>query len=170
MMEMMFKTVWKRIPGAVLSLAVLLSFGACSELSSLRPAGARSSGASRGERGPVDGRFHPAEGGLDEVRIQLLEAVITRDREAISRLLTPDFLWREDESPLEESPFSFWDRHQLWGELQKLIGAKVAKVELIRIAPREAMNPNYLGGRLAWRQVGGEWRLASYFPGLIPLR
>lgn len=107
--------------------------------------------------------FVKSEASLDEVRIRLLEGVLTNDRAVIQVLLTPDFAWREDESPLQETPFQFWDRHKLWGELQHLLGAKVAKEGRLAISPKGSDRPGFRGSRLAWRQVGGEWRLAYFY-------
>ncbi|MEK0446061.1 MAG: hypothetical protein RLZZ399_1382 [Verrucomicrobiota bacterium] len=113
--------------------------------------------------------FAKAEESLDFSRVRLLEGVITRDWAAVAQLLTPDFTWREDEAPLEETPADYWDRHKLWGELERLIREPVAKLERMRVAPKAAVDPGYTGARLAWRKVGDEWRLAYFYAGADPL-
>lgn len=109
--------------------------------------------------------FSSAQRDLDEVRVRLLEAVLIRDKGAIQPLLTPDFSWREDEMPLEETPFDFWERHRLWESLSKLVKGKTVRMGGRYVAPFEARDAKYSGPKLAWRRVGEEWRLAYFLPG-----
>ncbi|MEI6712447.1 MAG: hypothetical protein WCO60_01755 [Verrucomicrobiota bacterium] len=102
---------------------------------------------------------------LEIVKIRFLEGVLTHDRVALAKFLTPDFSWREDESPMQETPFDFWERHKLWGELQKLAGERVVKSGNMMVSPKAASRPEFNGSRLGWRQVGGEWRLAYFYAG-----
>lgn len=120
------------------------------------------------ERGSGGDRFVAADRGLDEVRIRVLEGIIMQDREVLQTLLTPDFVWREDEAPMEETPFEFWDRHKLWGELQRLVRGRTTKRDRLYVAPKEAGGSGYRGPHVVWRKVGAEWRLASFFPGSEP--
>ena len=114
------------------------------------------------QKGP---NFTKAEEALDVIRIRLMEGIITHDKNAISQLLTPDFQWREDEAPIRETPFEYWDRHKLWGDLQRLAGASVVRQERLVLSPKGADKPDFKGARLAWRQVGGEWRLSYFYAG-----
>ena len=107
--------------------------------------------------------FVKSEESLDNVRLRFTECILARDRVGIQNLLTPDFVWREDETPLQETPFEFWDRHKLWGELQRLLGVPVVKLERLAISPKGSDRAGFRGSRLAWRQVGGEWRLAYFY-------
>jgi hypothetical protein len=109
--------------------------------------------------------FVSAKADLDESRVRLLEAVLTRDKEAIGPLLTPDFSWREDEMPLEETPFDFWDRHRLWEPLSRLLKMKTVRFGAYYVAPEQAKDPAYGGPKVGWRLVGTEWRLAAFHPG-----
>ena len=102
---------------------------------------------------------------LESARLQLLEATITHDETAIQPLLAPDFAWREDDAPLTETAFNFWDRQKLWGVLHDLLEEKLASKGDIKVAPRKALSENYSGPRLAWRKVGSEWRLAYFYAG-----
>lgn len=102
---------------------------------------------------------------LDSSRLQLLEATITHDESAIQPLLAPDFSWREDEAPLTETAFDFWNRQKLWGILHELLGEPTANKGDLKVAPRKALNENYSGPRLAWRKVGTEWKLAYFHAG-----
>ncbi len=105
---------------------------------------------------------------LDSARLQLLEATITHDETAIQPLLAPDFTWREDDAPLTETAFSFWDRQKLWGVLHDLLEEKLSTKGDIKVAPRKATNESYTGPRLAWRKVGSEWKLAYFYAGTTP--
>jgi hypothetical protein len=105
---------------------------------------------------------------LDSARLQLLEATITRDEGAIQPILAPDFTWREDDAPLTETAFSFWDRQRLWAILHDLLKQPMATKGEMRVAPRNALSSDYAGPRLAWRKIGDEWRLAYFYAGTNP--
>jgi hypothetical protein len=102
---------------------------------------------------------------LEAARVQLLEATITRDQSVIQPLLAPDFAWREDVPPLDEEPYDFWNRYKLWGNLQEALKERPVRRDSVWVAPRGALRETYKGGRIAWRRVGAEWRLAYYYPG-----
>jgi hypothetical protein len=106
---------------------------------------------------------------LEASRLQLLEATITHDESAIQPLLAPDFTWREDDAPLTETAFDFWNRQKLWGVLHDLLEVKTASKGEMKVAPRQAVSENYSGPRLAWRKVGNEWKLAYFFAGSTPV-
>ena len=102
---------------------------------------------------------------LEAARVQLLEGAITRDQSVIQPILAPDFAWREDIAPLEEEPYDFWNRYKLWGTLQEALKDRPARRDGVWISPRSALRESYKGGRVAWRKVGAEWRLAYFYPG-----
>jgi hypothetical protein len=109
---------------------------------------------------------------LEAARLQLLEATITHDESVIQPLLAPDFTWREDDAPLTETPFDFWNRQKLWGVLHDLLKEQMASQGDMKVAPRKAASKSdlagYPGPRLAWRKVGNEWKLAYFYAGLSP--
>jgi hypothetical protein len=107
-------------------------------------------------------------GALESSNLRLMEASITKDQAVVQSLLAPDFTWREDEAPLQETPFEFWNRHNLWVPLNKLLNQKTFDQGAMKIAPREAKSASYKGPRLAWRKVGDEWRLAYFYAGSAP--
>jgi hypothetical protein len=108
------------------------------------------------------------KGALESSNLRLMEASITKDQAVVQSLLAPDFTWREDEAPLQETPFEFWNRHNLWVPLNKLLNQKTFDQGAMKIAPREAKSASYKGPRLAWRKVGDEWRLAYFYAGSAP--
>ena len=91
-----------------------------------------------------------------------MEGAITRDQSAIQSVLAPDFTWREDRAPLDEEPYDFWTRHKLWQELGKTVREQVVQKNGMMLAPPKAVSEGYKGPRLAWRKVGGEWKLAYF--------
>ena len=105
---------------------------------------------------------------LESVRLQLMDATITRDDIAIQALLAPDFAWREDDAPLSETAFLFWDRQRLWGVLHELLKEPTAAKGDMKVAPKKSLRDSYTGPRLAWRKVGDEWRLAYFYAGTLP--
>ena len=105
---------------------------------------------------------------FESANLRMMEASITRDQEVIQPMLAPDFNWREDDAPLTETPFEFWNRQNLWGTLNKLLNQTSFDSAGLKIAPRDAKNASYTGPRLAWRKVGDEWRLAYFYAGSNP--
>lgn len=108
----------------------------------------------------------PTDPALESARVKLMEGAITRDHSLIQPLLAPDFTWREDNAPLDEEPFDFWSRHHLWQEFGAVVKLEPVPWGGLMVAPIASRRDNYSGPRLAWRKVGGDWKLA-YFYGSI---
>ena len=108
----------------------------------------------------------PVDPALESARVKLMEGTITRDHSLIQPILAPDFAWREDNAPLDEEPYDFWNRHHLWQELGAVIKLEPVPKDGMMIAPSNSKRADYSGPRVAWRKVGGEWKLA-YFYGSI---
>jgi hypothetical protein len=108
----------------------------------------------------------PADPALESARVRLTEGTITRDHSLIQPILAPDFAWREDNAPLDEEPYDFWNRHHLWQELGAVIKLDPVPKDGLMVAPIDSKRAGYSGPRVAWRKVGGEWKLA-YFYGSI---
>ena len=103
---------------------------------------------------------------LEATRVKLMEGAITRDQSVIQPRLAPDFAWREDDAPLDEEPYDFWNRHKLWPRLSVLLQEKLVLQNGLLKAPRASLSENYKGPRLAWRKVGEDWRLAYFLAGV----
>jgi len=52
---------------------------------------------------------------------RLRTAVQSRDVAVLSSMMAPDFGYRWDAPGEGETPFSFWDKNNLWGELASLL-------------------------------------------------
>jgi hypothetical protein len=113
---------------------------------------------------------HPSDAALDAARVKLMEGAITRDQAVIQPLLAPDFVWREDKAPLEEEPYDFWSRHRLWQEFGGVLKQPLVRKNELMIAPKNSLGEGYVGPRVAWRKVGGEWKLAYFLPAPAPAR
>lgn len=103
---------------------------------------------------------------LEAARVKMMEGAITRDQSVIQPLLAPDFMWREDHAPVDEEPYDFWSRHRLWPELGAVLRQPLVPRDGLMIAPKDSLRAGYVGSRVAWRKVGGEWRLAYFYASL----
>ncbi len=96
-------------------------------------------------------------------------AVQKKDRQMLASMMTQDFGWRWDDAPQGESPFDYWDKRKLWGELGEILRKGFEPNELYMVAPPEVMtNPSYAGYRAGMRLVGGSWRFAYFVPAPPP--
>jgi hypothetical protein len=95
-----------------------------------------------------------------------MEGAITRDQSVIQPILAPDFTWREDDAPLDEEPYDFWTRHRLWQEFGAVLRQQPVMKGPLMIAPKDSLAEGYKGPRVAWRKVGGEWKLAYFYASL----
>jgi len=110
------------------------------------------------------------ESSLEAARVKLMEGAITRDQAVIQPLLAPDFTWREDKAPLEEEPYDFWSRHRLWQEFGGVLRRPLVRKGDMMVAPKESLREGYIGPKIAWRKVGGEWKLAYFYPAPVGSR
>jgi hypothetical protein len=96
---------------------------------------------------------------------RLREAVARRDKAMLSTLLTPDFGYRWDATPPGETAFSYWDKHNLWPELEAILRENFAPKDLYMVAPPAAVDdPNYNGWRAGMRLMRGSWKFAYFVP------
>ena len=94
----------------------------------------------------------------------MMEGAITRDQAVIKSVLAPDFAWREDKAPADEEPYDFWNRHRLWQELGSVLKENPVRRDEFMLAPKAAARKGYTGPRVAWKKVGGDWKLAYFYP------
>ena len=96
---------------------------------------------------------------------RLQTAVAKRDIEVLSALMAPGFGYRWDKAPEGETPFMYWDQHNLWVELHNLLKTKWVPYESFMVVPPElAVNDNYHGYRAGVRMINGAWRFAYFVP------
>lgn len=93
-------------------------------------------------------------------------AVAKKDRAMILSMMTSDFGYRWDNPPPGEQPFDYWDKHNLWGELNNLLRQPFVPNDRYLVAPPQVtLDPNYRGYRVGMRTVRGAWRFAYFVPG-----
>jgi hypothetical protein len=96
---------------------------------------------------------------------RLRKAVEVRDKITLASMFAPDFGYRWDRGPEGETPFAYWDRNNLWGELSALLRQRWTPHEAFMVAPPEfAQNGNYQGFRAGLTMVNGSWRFAYFVP------
>jgi hypothetical protein len=129
------------------------------------------SGCPMSDKKPAKGKTKPAEPTTDnsgDVNFQsvvgrLREAVRRRDTAMLASMMAQDFGYRWDNPPEGETPFAYWDRLNLWGELAAVLRERwVPHDGFMVVPPQFAANPEYNGYRAGLKQVDGNWRLAYF--------
>jgi len=94
---------------------------------------------------------------------RLRKAVETRDKPALASMMAPDFGYRWDKGPEGETPFAYWDRNKLWGELAALMRERWTPHEAFMVVPPQfAQSEDYSGYRAGLTMVNGSWRFAYF--------
>jgi hypothetical protein len=97
---------------------------------------------------------------------RLRTAVAHKDRREIAQMMAPSFGYRWDEAPAGETPFDYWDKNNLWPELEALLTQRFVPHESYMVSPPQfATDPNYRNFRVGVRQFSGSWRLAYFVTG-----
>lgn len=100
---------------------------------------------------------------FEAFRGRLFKAVAARDKAMLASMMAPDFGYRWDKGPDGETPFAYWDRYKLWGELEGVIKQRFVPHDAFMVAPPQfAVSPNYAGYRAGLTQVNGSWRFAYF--------
>lgn len=88
-----------------------------------------------------------------------------RDTAMLVSMMTQDFGYRWDDAPAGETPFDYWDRNRVWGQLASVLREQWVPHEGFMVAPPQfATDPGYGGYRAGLRQVDGSWRFAYFVP------
>jgi hypothetical protein len=94
---------------------------------------------------------------------RLRKAVELRDKAMLASMMAPDFGYRWDKGPEGETPFAFWDRNKLWGELAALLRERWTPHDAFMVVPPQfAQSDNYPGYRAGMTMVNGSWRFAYF--------
>lgn len=97
-------------------------------------------------------------------------AVAKHDRVTLSSMMTSDFGYRWDPGMAGETCFDYWDEHNLWSELEKILNERFVPNENFMVAPPQFVESNlYTGYRVGLRLVNGGWRFAYFIGGQDPL-
>src|SRR3954468_13866260 len=62
-------------------------------------------------------------------------AVAQKDRRELSEMMAPGFGYRWDEPPAGETPFDYWDKNNLWPQLEALLSMRFVPHESYMVSP-----------------------------------
>jgi hypothetical protein len=92
-------------------------------------------------------------------------AVAKHDRAMLASMMTSDFGYRWDTPPAGETPFSYWDQQNTWGDLQEVLKKSFVPNGNYMVAPPQVVtDKNYAGFRVGLRTQGGSWKFAYFVP------
>ena len=122
------------------------------------------------DRSPVAKPESPAKEESGDVAFQsfvsrLREAVAAHDLPTLASMMASDFGHRWDTAPQGESPFDYWDKNNLWPELQTVLSTRWTPHDGFMVAPPQMIHdPNYPGFRAGVVMVDGSWRFSYFVP------
>ena len=93
-------------------------------------------------------------------------AVANKDQTTITSMMTADFGYRWDTSPVGDNVFTYWDLNESWPILSKLLRDKFVLHNGYMVAPAEvSTDPSFHGFRAGMRMLNGSWKFAYFVPG-----
>lgn len=96
---------------------------------------------------------------------RLRTAVGKRDLAELVPMMAADFGYRWDAAPEGETPFAYWDRNNLWGELASLLKENWVPYDGFMVVPPQfAVSPEFGGYRAGLKMVNGSWKFAYFVP------
>ena len=107
---------------------------------------------------------------FQSVLTRLREAVAKHDVPMVASLMTPDFGYLMDPIPGDagsgEGVFRYWDKNNLWPELNLILKEKFVPFGNYMVAPPQfATDPGYTGYRAGIMNQKGSWRFAYFVTG-----
>lgn len=101
---------------------------------------------------------------------RLRAAVARHDRATISALMNTDFGYRWDPAMAGETCFDYWDEHNTWPELARILNERFQPSGVYMVAPPQFVSEeSYTGFRAGMQVVNGGWRFAYFIGGQDPL-
>lgn len=94
-------------------------------------------------------------------------AIAARDLETMASMMAPDFLWRLQPEGSGDGVFAYWDKNNLWPELNAVMRQKFWPDGRVMISPREFLttktsNKPYTGYRAGITVVNGGWKFVFF--------
>lgn len=90
-------------------------------------------------------------------------AVRAKDMAMIASLMTPDFGFRLEPPGEGDGVFAFWDKNNVWPELNLVLKEKFIPNGVYMVAPGEfVIGQSYRGYRAGMRLEEGGWRFAYF--------
>ena len=107
---------------------------------------------------------------FQSVLARLREAVARHDVPMVASLMTPDFGYLMDPIPGDtgsgDGVFKYWDKNNLWPELNLIIREKFVPFGNYMVAPSQfATDPSYTGYRAGIMNLNGSWKFAYFVTG-----
>ncbi len=96
---------------------------------------------------------------------RLRKAAARHDMQTLASMMTPNFGYSWEPGGEGEGVFAYWDRNNLWPELNLILKEKFVPSGNFMVAPKEVTyDPNYKGYRAGLQRVNGSWRFAYFVP------
>ncbi len=103
------------------------------------------------------------EGSFQATLARLRKAVAAHELQTISSMMTSNFGYSLSPVMEGEGVFSYWDKHQLWPQLQAVLNQSFAQKNDFMVAPPEfAVDPKFNGFRAGFTMVNGTWKFAYF--------
>ena len=100
---------------------------------------------------------------------QLRIAVQKKDFQMLAQLMAPDFGYRWDNAPPDETVFSYWEANNIWPQLDEVLKQQfVPNGDFMVAPPAFGADPDYPGYRAGMKQIGGSWKFAYFVPAPPP--
>jgi hypothetical protein len=94
---------------------------------------------------------------------QLKVAIARRDKDMLGSMMPPNFGYRWDDGPPGEDAFVYWDKNNLWPELQALMNERWVPYDGYMVVPPQlAQDSEYRGYRAGVQQMNGSWKFAYF--------
>lgn len=95
-------------------------------------------------------------------------AVQAKDMQTIASMMTPDFGYRLEPPGEGDGVFAYWDKNNVWPELNRVLRERFSSLDAYMVAPPEFVQSslhntgNYHGYRAGMRLEEGGWRFAYF--------
>lgn len=96
---------------------------------------------------------------------RLRKAVAKRDAQTLASMMSPNFGYSWEQGGEGAGVFDYWNRNNLWAELELVLREKFVPSGNYMVAPAEVtFDPDYKGYRAGLQLVNGSWRFAYFVP------
>ncbi|MDD5348951.1 MAG: hypothetical protein PHQ12_01950 [Chthoniobacteraceae bacterium] len=139
---------------SVAALVAVSGFSGCSSLKKKKQ-----------EKKPGDMADVSADTSFQAFQGRLRKAVAKRDTQMLGSMMTANFGYSWEPGGEGPGVFDYWDRNNLWPELELVLREKFVPSGNFMVAPPQATyDTNYKGYLAGLHQVNGSWRFAYFVP------
>ena len=145
-------------------LAVILLAGC--PMSDKKPAKGRGKNPNYTEKPPIPTKDESGDMAFQAFAGRLRTAVRKHDLAELTPMMAEDFGYRWDKPPEGDTPFLFWDKNNLWGELGSLLKENWVPYDGFMVVPPQfAVSPDFRGYRAGLKMVNGSWKFVYFVNG-----